>query len=204
MKTSTPAPSSDINTFLSKIKNLEKGEALDLSSAEDLSLAVMNLIAIEEHLFFTSEKTGKSEYLGILIEIREMRKKLMKQLVAEGEGELWCTSKHLLAGCMRLFEVGTKALSQGNQKRAKEFFEMSYQLYNLFWGLKLGITNLSNVPNIPNLPNSEAGQDKSPSARRSLGEGGLLSTLKEIQESDTPSLSKLGQMVKAIVDCCRE
>jgi len=49
----------DIDTFMSKVKNLEKGHALDLSSDQDLSIAIMNLISIEEHLFFTSQKTGK-------------------------------------------------------------------------------------------------------------------------------------------------
>ncbi len=45
-----------IKELLNKVKAVEKGEKLDLSSAEDLSIAVMNLIAIEEHLFFSGER----------------------------------------------------------------------------------------------------------------------------------------------------
>lgn len=47
----------DINEFMNKIKKLEKGEKLDLSSDEDLSVAIMNLISMEEHFFFTYNKT---------------------------------------------------------------------------------------------------------------------------------------------------
>ncbi len=42
-----------------KIKNLLDKKDLDLSSGEDLSVGIMNLISIEEHLFFTAQKTGK-------------------------------------------------------------------------------------------------------------------------------------------------
>ena len=42
-----------VEKFLEKIKKLEKSSKLDLSSDEDLSIAVMNLISIEEHLFFS-------------------------------------------------------------------------------------------------------------------------------------------------------
>jgi len=45
-----------IEEILDKIKKLEKGEELDLSSDEDLSIAVMNLISIEEHFFLLTVK----------------------------------------------------------------------------------------------------------------------------------------------------
>jgi len=47
----------DINEFLEKFKKMEKGEKLDLSSDEDLSIGIMNLVSIEEHFFFTYNKT---------------------------------------------------------------------------------------------------------------------------------------------------
>ena len=49
---------SEVQKLLNKVKAVEKGENLDLSSDEDLSIAVMNLISIEEHLFFSGGKTG--------------------------------------------------------------------------------------------------------------------------------------------------
>lgn len=72
--------------FLKKLDKL-KDNKLDLSSDEDLSIAVMNLISIEEHFYFTAEKTGKSDYFDMLAEIRELRKNLLKQLIKQYEGD---------------------------------------------------------------------------------------------------------------------
>lgn len=122
-----------IKELLNKMKKLENGEKLDLSSDEDLSIGIMNLISIEEHLFFTAEKTGKTKYFDILKEVRAMRVELLKRIVKDYEGEVWCISKHLLAASMRLMEVGTKAQTKGNMTEAQDLFKKSWDLYNLFW-----------------------------------------------------------------------
>src|SRR3990172_10173635 len=108
-------------TILDKISsfNLKK---MDLSSGEDLSIGIMNLISIEEHLFFTSQKTKNKKYLETLNEVRKMRTSLLKEIITDYEGEVWCISKHLLSASMRLMEVGTKALGQGKKEEAKDFF----------------------------------------------------------------------------------
>lgn len=137
----------DINEFIQKVSQSTKGK-LDLSSDEDLSIAIMNLVSIEEHLFFTQQKTGKDEYLNLLNEVREMRKELLKKIIKQYEGEVWCISKHLLAASMRLMEVGTKLLGQGREKEAKDLFEKSYNLYSYFWGLNLKLINTKNIKKI--------------------------------------------------------
>ncbi len=63
----------------------------------------------------------------------------MKKIVKENEGEVWCTSKHLLSASMRLMEVGTKYLTKGDKNQANSYFKKSFDLYNLFWGLNLGL-----------------------------------------------------------------
>jgi len=73
----------DIKKFMDKVKGLEKGHKLDLSMGEDMSVAIMNLVGIEEHMFFTSQKLGNTKYLNVLQEAREMRKFLMKKIVKE-------------------------------------------------------------------------------------------------------------------------
>ena len=88
--------------FHQRLKEFENGHALDLSSSEDLSIAVMNLISIEEHLFFTANKTANHNYLHLLASVRQIRKTAQKALVKETVGEDWCTCKHLLAASMRL------------------------------------------------------------------------------------------------------
>jgi len=83
--------------FVEKAKDFIKKGALDLSSGEDLSIGIMNLISIEEHLFFTANKTNKDKYYALLNEIREIRKTLLKEIIKDYEGGAWCISKHLLA-----------------------------------------------------------------------------------------------------------
>lgn len=123
--------------LLKRVSDFKLETSIDLSSGEDLSIGIMNLISIEEHLFFTSQKTKGKKYLDLLNEVRKLRTDLMRQIIKDYEGEVWCISKHLLASSMRVMEVGTKELKKGNKKKAEDLFEKSYQLYSLFWGLAL-------------------------------------------------------------------
>jgi len=108
---------------------------VDLTQNEDLSIAVINLISIEEHLAFSAMKTGKIEYLKVLNAVRKMRVKLMKTLVKNTEAELWCISKHLLSTTMRLMETSTKYLDSDPQ-RALELEKNAFDVYRLFWFLQ--------------------------------------------------------------------
>lgn len=186
----------DLENFMSKVKAAEAGHQMDLASGEDLSMAVMNLIAIEEHMFFNANKTGKTKYFELLNEAREMRKVLMKMLIPKYEGEVWCTSKHLLAASMRVMEVGTKYQTKGDTKTAYDLFKKSYDLYNLFWGINLGMTDKDLSP----LP-----------ARREGGSRGDARRAEGLNPKDTPVplkkndiMGKLGGIIGKILDCCRE
>ena len=128
--------------LMEKIKQMKKSGEIDLSTEEDLSVAVMNLVSLEEHFFFTSAKTGKAEYLEWLLKVREMRKSLLGKLINKHEGETWCASKHLLAATTRLIEVGTKLYSDGKKEEAKEAFNKAQELYSIFWGLRLKLINM--------------------------------------------------------------
>ena len=127
----------DAGDFVGKVKAIVKDGGLDLSSDEDLSIGIMNLISIEEHLFFTANKTNKDTYYTLLNEVREMRKTLLKEIIKEYEGEVWCISKHMLAASMRLMEVGTKALTKGENVKANKLFSQSYRLFIMFWEINL-------------------------------------------------------------------
>jgi hypothetical protein len=168
-----------INELLKKVNESKKGK-LDLSSDEDLSIAIMNLISIEEHFFFTGAKTGKSEYFDLLNKAREMRKELLKKIIKEYEGEVWCISKHLLAASMRLMEVGTKHLGRGEKKEAEDLFQKAYDLYSLFWGLNLKLLNVSDVKKIDD------------------------NQLNVHDKGKTDFFGKLGELVKKAIDCCKE
>lgn len=123
--------------FIAKIESLKEKAGVDLSTAEDLSVAVMNLVSLEEHFFFTGVKTKDDRYFDTSQEIRAVRKELLAILMPEHEGETWCISKHLLAAAMRLMEVGNKMQSGNKKDKAKEMFQKAYKVYSIFWALKL-------------------------------------------------------------------
>jgi hypothetical protein len=139
----------DFQKLIQKVEELKKGKNFDLSLEEDLSLAVMNLISLEEHFFLTAEKTGKDDYLELLNKTREIRKNLMGRMFEKHEGETWCISKHLLGTTMRIMEVATKLQTSGKNKDAKDMFAKAYEVYSLFWAVRLKLLDLSKVKEKP-------------------------------------------------------
>lgn len=175
------ANNKDIKKLLDKVKAAESGQNLDLSSGEDLSIGIMNLISIEEHLFFSAGKTGETKYLELLKQIRKMRVDLLKHIIKDYGGEEWCISKHLLAASMRLMEVGTKAQTKGDDKTAQDLFQKSYDLYNLFWGINLGLVEKDKKGKIE-IPEKE----------------------KPINIKKNDIFGKISNVVGKVLDCCRE
>lgn len=134
----------DIKKWLKKVEEMKKGE-VDLSRDEDLSIGLMNLISIEEHLYFTAMKTNNSKYLEMLDSVRGLRKKLLKKIVVNPKGEEWCISKHLLAASMRLMEVGTKELAKKDEKEANIFFKAAFDLHSLFFAINTGLVGVKEM-----------------------------------------------------------
>jgi hypothetical protein len=131
-----------------KIDAFKAGGSLDVSTEEDLTIAIMNLISLEEHFFFTGAKTDKSDYFDMMNEVRLLRTKLLARMIDKKEGEVWCISKHLLATSMRLMEVGTKLQKEGKTAEAEEFFKDSLKMFNLFFALRLKIINIPELEKI--------------------------------------------------------
>jgi hypothetical protein len=173
--------------LLDKVESVTKQKGLDLSSGEDLSIGIMNLISIEEHLFFTFNKTKDTKFIDLLDEVRRMRTELLKEIIKDYKGEVWCISKHLLAASMRIMEVGTKELKKNNQDKAKSLFEKSYQLYSLFWGLNLGVVDTRQVT-------GNRLDEKEVSYMNEKGE----------EKGKESVFAKLGALVQKAVDCCKE
>lgn len=166
--------------LIKRIEELKIKDGFDLSTEEDLSIAIMNLISLEEHFFFTGAKVGKEDYFKLLDKTRAIRKNLLARMIDTHEGETWCISKHLLAATMRLIEVGTKLYADGKTDQAKDTFTQAYQVYSLFWSVRLKLLNLSQVKAI--------GQDK-------LNRHDKNGTLKGWTVED---------IVNKLVDCCDE
>ena len=172
----------DLETFIEKADQLKKQDKMDLSSDQDLTFAIMNLVSIEEHFIFSGAKTGKNEYYDLVNDVRDMRKALLKKIIKEYEGEVWCISKHLLAACMRLMEVGTKQLGIDRKEEAYDLLNKAYQLYSLFWGINLDLIKTNDLKKIDEDALNK--HDKKPQKSLLMG--------------------KLGVLVQKIIDCCIE
>ncbi len=186
--------SKKISEFVERVDHMKKQEKMDLSSDQDLTIAIMNLISIEEHFFFSGAKTGNNDYYDLIKDVREMRKELLKKIIKEYEGEVWCISKHLLAASMRLMEVGTKQLGMDKKEEAYELFEKAYNLYSLFWGINMKLLNIGDVKKIDDVSLDINDKDSS-----------LVSQKLEASENTNKSFfGKLGGLIKKAIDCCIE
>ena len=187
--------------MIEKLDAAKKANPLDLSSDQDLSIALMNLVSLEEHFFFSGAKTGKVGFYDLINTVRTMRKELMERIVKKSsgeDGEVWCISKHLLAASMRIYEVGTKAIGAGKKKEAYEMFEKAYDLYSLFWGLNMHLIDLDGVHE--SVPAFYDGASQACAVQNS-DKKAVKSVKKEEKVS---SVKKLGQWVKNAVNCCIE
>ena len=182
----------NLNEFVEKIDQMKKQDKMDLSSDQDLSIAIMNLISIEEHFFFTAEKTGKDEYYDLLKEVRKMRGELLRKIIKEYEGEVWCISKHLLAASMRLMEVGTKQLGMDKKEEAKEMFRKAYDLYGMFWALNMKLINADDI--------KKAGGVEVGKGIKKIDENAL----NKQDKNPEGFTGKLRELVRKAIDCCIE
>lgn len=198
-----------VKEFVERMDNSKKVNPKDLSSDQDLTIGIMNLISIEEHLVFSGAKTGKTSFYDLIEEVRETRKQLMQKIIPAYEGEVWCISKHLLATCMRLMEVGTKQQSLGNKEQAYDLFNKAYDMYCLFWGLNMNMLNVENLKWVEDSladvkkisKKVDAEMSKVPEAK--VKETSLQAVAKEEKEPQG-ALAKMKAFVRKAVDCCIE
>ena len=187
--------------MIEKLDAAKKANPLDLSSDQDLSIALMNLVSLEEHFFFSGAKTGKVGFYDLINTVRTMRKELMERIVKKSgpeDGEVWCISKHLLAASMRIYEVGTKAIGAGRKKEAYEMFAKAYDLYSLFWGLNMHLIDLDGVHE--SVPAFYDGAKQACATYKPVKK-----SVKPIKtEEKVSGVRRLGQWVKDKVNCCIE
>ena len=201
----------DVQEFVERIDATKKVNPKDLSSDQDLTIAIMNLISIEEHLVFSGAKTGKNSFYDLIEEVRELRKTLMQKVIPQYEGEVWCISKHLLASAMRLMEVGTKQQSLGHRDDAYKLFNHAYELYCLFWGLNMNMLDTADVKWIEDKREDAAKiSEKLERAENAAAEKSepaekvVESAEKGVAAEPQSALSKMKSFVRKAVDCCIE
>ena len=189
----------DVKEFVERVDQAKKVNPKDLSSDQDLTIAIMNLISIEEHLVFSGAKTGKTNFYDLIENVRELRKNLMQRVIPEYEGEVWCISKHLLASSMRLMEVGTKQQSMGNKDLAYSLFNQAYDLYCLFWGLNMNMLDVSDVKWV------EDNMEDIKKISVKLEENKAPVKKEEVKvKEEGGTFAKMKAFVRKAVDCCIE
>ena len=198
-KSASKSAKMTMQEMIEKVDASKKVNPLDLSSDQDLSIALMNLISLEEHFFFSGAKTQKTGFYDLINTVRDMRKELMARIVKKStaeNGEVWCISKHLLAASMRVMEVGTKALSAGNTADAYDLFNKSYELYSLFWGINMDLIDLTGVKKVaPDIYAKCAAPDVAAQSDKK--------SEPNVAESRS-AVRRLGDWVKNAVNCCIE
>ena len=192
---------------------MKKVNPKDLSSDQDLTIAIMNLISIEEHLIFSGAKTGKTHFFDLIEQIREMRKNLMQKIIPSYEGEVWCISKHLLASAMRLMEVGTKQQSLKNTKEAYSLFNQAYDLYCLFWGLNMNLIDSKDLKWVEDTNYKEIAA-KAQEVTATVGDVDATPDVKPVEQTEQTAeaadgaqvtgFKKMKNFLRKAIDCCIE
>ena len=111
--------------------NAKKVNPRDLSSDQDLTIGLMNLIAIENI-------APDSQVSEMVVKIR---KKLMTRVVQDTK--LMDESYKMLARAMQLINDGMRALPDAG--RAYKYFDSAYVMYSMFWGLNMGFIEIGDI-----------------------------------------------------------
>ncbi|MDW2958619.1 MAG: hypothetical protein R8M37_02320 [Alphaproteobacteria bacterium] len=113
-----------LNRLVKSADDAKKVNPLDLSSDQDLTIALMNLLVIEDAF----------EY------VRDIRIELMSRIVAP-DTDAWGMSERLLGMAMQLIDDGNKAAGDS----AYKLYARAYELYSMFWGVNMGLIDVDDV-----------------------------------------------------------
>ena len=110
--------------------NAKKVNPLDLSADQDLTIALMNMVAIE--------KQSSSPQLVQMVQ--EMRTNLMRPLLNNSvyEGDVWDASENMLNSAVLHMDAGLRALESGEKETAYAAFDSAYEAWVVFMGILYG------------------------------------------------------------------
>lgn len=122
---------------IEKADNAKKTNPLDLSSDQDLTLGLMNLIAIERVM-------GICDKSDLCRMVKDLRVSLMRRIVSES-APVWDASIQILGDAMDLIQVANERLTVGDSGVSYAMYEDAYSLYSLFWGLNMGLIDVKDI-----------------------------------------------------------
>lgn len=121
----------------SLVQNVERADVakkvnpLDLSSDQDLTIGLMNLLAIED--------LAPGSQIAQMV--RDIRVDLMRPIVdkAAVDGDVWQVLEQMLASVMSWIKTGDAAQQKGDSRAAYDAYDRAYEGYALFWGTVMGM-----------------------------------------------------------------
>lgn len=105
-----------------------KVNPLDLSSDQDLTIALINLVAIED-----MAPSGEVAQM-----VRGIREKLMSKMVADDDRRS-CAHEFLSNAALKMKE-GDDAQKSGDDKLAREMYDAAYDAYVMYLATIYGVT----------------------------------------------------------------
>lgn len=118
---------------VAKLDANKKVNPRDLSSDQDLTIALMNMIAVEE--------LCPNNTIGNMV--ADLRTKMMQHVVRNNR--FMVASHELLAKSMQMMTDGINALKNGNTKQAYGLFDKSYEFYVMFWGINMELISTDDI-----------------------------------------------------------
>ena len=109
-----------VQEFVEKLDAAKKVNPKDLSSDQDLTIALMNLVAIEE--------IAPNGQIGQMVS--EMRERLMARMTQDAE--IMVRGYELLAQAVRAMDDAARAQQDGDNVTAYKLYDASYEAYVLY------------------------------------------------------------------------
>ena len=110
----------------------KKVNVLDLSSDQDLTIGLMNLLFIEDYI--------SNPYSDLSKMVSEIRQKLMDKIVKKSDKNREISEKLLLES-MQLINAG----NQVSGTAAYQSYDDAYEKYSLFWGINMGLIDKKDI-----------------------------------------------------------
>jgi hypothetical protein len=125
----------DLKHMVECADSAKKVNVLDLSSDQDLTIGMMNLLFIKDYL------NNDSDLSKI---VHNIQSKLMDKIVKKSDKNR-LLSEQLLLESMRLMVDGDKQLASGNKDDAYKLYDSAYEKYSLFWGINMELIDAGDI-----------------------------------------------------------
>lgn len=117
---------------IEKADNAKKTNVLDLSSDQDLTIGLMNLLFIEDYM--SNPESNLSQMIA------GVREKLMNRIVKKSDKNRQIMEKLLLES-MQLIDAGDKQSGVSVYQK----YDDAYEKYSLFWGINMGLIDKKDI-----------------------------------------------------------